>query len=578
MIGPSRLIFMGAMTALAVAVAMETLGNLLIRHIIDEVLIKDQGFRSLLLSGFAFLGLALTRGLFFFLEGKGKAKTAENVVKGLRGKIYDHIQRLSFVYHDKTNSGELVQRATSDVDSIRRFYMDQVPELLKILLLYVINLTALLILEWRLALWATIATPLMVFLSWFFFGKIFETYDDYQNQEALMTTRIQENLSGIRVVRAFARQNWEKKIFKGINDEQRRLGFRHIFWHNLYWPFAHIICGTQFVTVLVIGAIMVIKEQISPGTYVAFASMVNSLIWPLQELGRVITELSKSYVSFQRVEEILQEEQEPLKGIHRPNRIQGNLEFKELHFFYNPGTPVLKGINLKVKQGEKIALLGSTGSGKTTLVNLLPRFYDYQQGEILLDGVSLHQYSRKELRNNMGIVEQEPFLFSMTVAENIAYSVDRDVTPEEIEAAARAAAIHDSIMSFPMGYDTQVGEKGVSLSGGQKQRITIARTLLKNPRILILDDSTSAVDADTEEQIRRALDGLMENRTTFIIAHRIQTLQMADRVVVLNHGKICQMGTHEQLVKEQGFYREVFDLQTKIEVELQEELAKVSNL
>jgi len=579
MIGSSKWIFLGAMLCMAAALSMETAGNLLIRHIIDEVLIDYKGLKILILMGLFYLGLALIRSFFFFMTGKGKAKTAEQVAKKIRGQVYDHIQKLSFHYHDNTNSGELVQRSTSDVDTIRRFYVDQVPELLKIFFLYVVNLVPLLIMEWRLALLSTAITPFMIFLSWFFFGKIFDTYDDYQNQEAIMTSRIQENLSGIRVVRAFARQKWEMEEFRKVNVEQRQRGFRHILWHNLYWPFAHMLCGGQFVTVLIVGAIMTINKVITPGTFVAFTAMVNALIWPLQELGRVITELSKSYVSFARIQEILEEEQEDLESttVKADTPLKGCLEFRKLNFAYQKETPVLKNIDLRILQGEKIALLGATGSGKTTLVNLLPRFYDYQDGEIFLDGQSLKHYSRQYLRQHIGIVQQEPFLFSMTIAENIAYSVDREVSREDIEQAAKAAAIHDSIMTFPQGYDTQVGEKGVSLSGGQKQRITIARTLLKDPAILILDDSTSAVDADTEEMIRQGLENLMEGRTTFIIAHRIQTLQLADRIVVLNEGEIAQMGTHEELVAQEGFYKEVFDLQTKIEEELQEELVQAGH-
>lgn len=579
MIGKSKWIFLGAMLCMAAALSMETAGNLLIRHVIDNVLIDFKGLRVIILMGLLYLAFALARSFFFFMTGKGKAKTAEQVAKRIRGQVYDHIQKLSFNYHDNMNSGELVQRSTSDVDTIRRFYVDQVPELLRIFFLYVVNLIPLLIMEWRLALLSTVITPFMIVLSWFFFGKIFDTYDSYQDQEAVMTSRIQENLSGIRVVRAFARQKWEMEEFRKINVEQRQRGFRHILWHNLYWPFAHMLCGGQFVTILVVGAIMAINKEITPGTFVAFTAMVNALIWPLQELGRVITELSKSYVSFARVQEILKEEQEDLKSASIPEDtpLKGSVEFRNLHFSYQKETPVLRNINLKIGQGEKIALLGATGSGKTSLVNLLPRFYEYQEGDIFLDDRPLTDYSRQYLRQHIGIVQQEPFLFSMTIAENIAYSVDHEVSREEVEQAAKAAAIHDSIMTFPQGYDTQVGEKGVSLSGGQKQRITIARTLLKNPGILILDDSTSAVDADTEEQIRQGLERLMQGRTTFIIAHRIQTLQLADRILVLNEGEIAQLGTHEELIAQEGFYKEVFDLQTRIEEELQEELVQAGH-
>ena len=294
----------------------------------------------------------------------------------------------------------------------------------------------------------------------------------------------------------------------------------------------------------------------------------------MQELGRTISEISKSHVSYRRIREILDESQEDLHSgaVPQAHEIRGNLEFINAGFSYAKGEKVLDDISFRCREGEVIALLGSTGSGKTTLVNLLPRFYDYSEGKILLDGMDLHQYNRHNLRKHIGIVEQEPFLFSMTVAENICYSLDREVGRDEMIGAAKAAAVHDSIMMFPMGYDTMVGEKGVSLSGGQKQRIAIARTLLKNPRILILDDSTSAVDADTESRIKSALKSLMKDRTTFIIAHRIQTLRQADKILVLDQGHVVQQGTHEELICIDGFYKEVFTLQTQMEEELQKEL------
>jgi len=319
---------------------------------------------------------------------------------------------------------------------------------------------------------------------------------------------------------------------------------------------------------------MAINGTITPGTFIAFSNLVNSLIWPMQELGRTITELSKSHVSFKRIREILDEEQEDLISGNSSDDIhlRGELDFKAVGFHYIAGQPVLQDVSFQCSRGQKIALLGTTGSGKTTLVNLLPRFYDYTSGEILLDGRPLKKYSRHMLRRQIGIVEQEPFLFSMTIRDNLIYSVDRDVSQDDVEQAARAASVHDSIMSFPKGYDTMVGEKGVSLSGGQKQRIAIARTLLKDPRILILDDSTSAVDADTETRIKKAMEELMENRTTFIIAHRIQTLKQADCILVLDKGKIVQKGIHEELIDTEGFYKEVFLMQTRMEEELQEEL------
>jgi ATP-binding cassette subfamily B protein len=325
------------------------------------------------------------------------------------------------------------------------------------------------------------------------------------------------------------------------------------------------------------GARMAIAGTISVGTYLAYAGMVIWIIWPMRNLGRLVVDMSSGLVSYERVMEIIKEEREPLtEGSYSPNgNLRGEIVFRDVSFEYDSSGRVLKDISFRCQPGQAVALLGSTGSGKTSLVNLLPRFYEYTGGSLTLDGVDLKEYPRAYLRRQIGIVEQEPFLFSRTVRENITYGVGRDVSQAEIEAAAQAAAIHDVIMSFPNGYDTLVGEKGVTLSGGQKQRVAIARTLLKNPRILILDDATSSVDAETEGAIRQALERLMEGRTTFIIAHRIQSVMIADMILVLDKGQVVQRGSHQQLLRQPGMYRQVYELQTRIESELEREMESV---
>jgi ATP-binding cassette subfamily B protein len=334
---------------------------------------------------------------------------------------------------------------------------------------------------------------------------------------------------------------------------------------------------------------MTIGGEITLGTFIAYTGMVIHIIWPMRMLGRVIVQAATGVVSFGRIVEIIREEREPLFDgrfpSHRGNppgggegktgdppfEVEGDISFDDVSFHYGENIPVLRGVSFTCRPGQAISLLGPPGSGKTSLVNLLPRFYDYSEGRLLLDGRDLKNYSRHFLRRHIGIVEQEPFLFSRTVRENITYGVDREVGDEEVVQAARFAAIHDVITGFPKGYETVVGEKGVTLSGGQKQRIAIARTLLKDPRILILDDSTSSVDMETEMIIRQALERLMKNRTTFVIAHRIQSLMKADLILVLDQGRIVQRGTHAQLVKEEGFYRKVFTMQSKLKAQRQAE-------
>jgi len=326
----------------------------------------------------------------------------------------------------------------------------------------------------------------------------------------------------------------------------------------------------------IFAATMAIKGEITVGMYIAYVGLVVWLIWPIRNLGRIIVSASTGLVSYGRLMEVVKQVREPLHdGVHEPmGSVKGDIIFENVSFMYSDGKAnALKNISFHVKPGQAIALLGSTGSGKSSLVNLLPRFHEYTDGRILLDGVELKDYSRAYLRRQIGIVEQEPFLFSRTIRENITYGVGRNVTQEEVERAAKAAAVHDVILTFPDGYNTLVGEKGVTLSGGQKQRVTIARTLLKNPRILILDDSTSSVDTETEASIRDALNELMENRTTFIIAHRIQSVMIADLILVLDKGEVIQTGTHAELVSQKdGMYRKIYDIQTRIDEELEREI------
>jgi ATP-binding cassette subfamily B protein len=353
-----------------------------------------------------------------------------------------------------------------------------------------------------------------------------------------------------------------------------------LLMHSLFWPLSDIVLGLQMLFGLIYAALMAINGEITVGMYLAYVGLVVWLIWPIRNLGRIIVNASSGMVSYGRLMEVVKQAREPLlQGKVQPNGpVKGEIVFEDVSFMYSDGKDhVLKNVSFRVQPGQAVALLGSTGSGKSSLVNLLPRFHEYTSGRILLDGVELKDYPRAYLRKQIGIVEQEPFLFSRSIRENITYGVGRDVSQEEVERAARAAAIHEVILAFPDGYNTLVGEKGVTLSGGQKQRVTIARTLLKNPRILILDDSTSSVDTETEASIRGALNDLMENRTTFIIAHRIQSVMIADLILVLDKGEVIQMGTHAELVSQlDGMYRRIYDIQTRIDEELEMEISRLN--
>jgi len=566
----------------AIATAMQgfsayskTATYLLLSYFVDNYLLASTGSYPVWMVAAAFVAFAVFQGLFTFLSGKFAARTAESTIERLRNYLYDHIQHLPFAYHSETDTGELIQRCTSDVDALRRFYNDQAIGVGRILLLFIINFIALLQINTKLGLLSVIAVPIILLTSVFFFKRVSKAYEAYQEQDAILSTTLQENLSGVRVVKAFARQPHEIEKFERNNWEKFLLGKKLLTIHSLFWPISDIICGAQMLGGFLLGALMAIRGEITVGNYLAFAGLIVWIIYPLRGLGRFIVDMSNGLVSYDRVFKIIKEVREPLdEGNYRPKvGLEGEVVFDHVCFEYDDSDRVLHDISFKIEAGKVVALLGSTGSGKTTLVNLLPRFYDYTSGQILLDEFDLKCYSRRYLRQQIGIVEQEPFLFSRSIRDNITYGVGREVPQEEVEQAARTAAIHDVILSFPDGYRTLVGERGMTLSGGQKQRVAIARTLLKNPRILILDDSTSSVDTETEVQIRQAMQSLMKNRTTFIIAHRIQSIMSADLILVLEDGRIIQHGTHSKLIKQSGVYRQIYDIQTRIETELKEELS-----
>lgn len=567
--------YLAATILVGLAALAKTLTYILLQYFVDDLLGAQAAMQQVLLVVFGFVGLAGLQGLTTFLSGMYAARTAEGSTRRLRNYLFDHLQHLTFAYHAETGTGELIQRCTSDVDAIRRFYSDQAIGVGRIFLLFIINFVAILRLNTKLAWISVIVVPFVVAVSIFFFKRVTRAYEAYQEQDAVLSTTLQENLSGVRVVKAFSRQDYEMEKFKRTNWEKFVRGKKLLTLHSLFWPVSDILCSAQMLAGYLIGALMAINGEISVGTYLAYAGLIIWIIFPMRNLGRLIVQTSNGLVSYDRVMAIIKETREPLDEgrLHPRQPLKGEVVFDNVCFEYEKGQPVLDKVSFHCRPGMVVALLGSTGSGKTSLVNLLPRFYEITGGRVLLDGKPLQDYPRRYLRQQIGIVEQEPFLFSRSIRENITYGVGREVSQQEIEQAARAAAIHDVILSFPEGYKTLVGERGVTLSGGQKQRVAIARTLLKDPRILILDDSTSSVDTETEAEIRQAMNNLMKNRTTFIIAHRIQSIMAADLILVLDKGEVVQSGTHEQLLQQDGIYRQIFEIQTRIEVELKEEIS-----
>lgn len=569
--------YLGATTALGISAASRTGIYLMLGFYVDEVLKKGRFDRTFLFAVLGFLLLIISQATFSFISGWLAAKTAEGTTRRLRDYLFDHIQRLTYAYHAESKTGDLLERATSDVDTIRRFFADQAIGVGRIVLIFVINLVAIYRLNTKLAWVSIIIIPVILVISTLFFKKLSKAYEAYQEQEAVISTNLQENLSGVRVVKAFARQGYEIYKFDQSNWEKFLRGKKLNMMHSLFWPISDIICAAQLIFGQYTAAIMAIEGQISLGEYLTYAGLIGWIIWPIRNLGRLIIDTSRGLVSFKRISEVLNEKQEPLLegSVSMEYQVRGDIKFENVSFQYKEDTPVLEEVSFECKAGDVVALLGSTGSGKTSLVNLLPRFYDVSQGCILLDGIDLKAYPRHFLRSQIGIVEQEPFLFSCSIKENITYGLSMPVSDEQVEQAAKFAAIHDVILSFPNGYETLVGERGVTLSGGQKQRVAIARALLLNPKILILDDSTSSVDMETEALIRQALKHLMQTRTTFLIAHRIQSIMNADLILVFDKGRIVQSGTHETLLNQPGMYQQIFEIQTRIDDALEKEIASV---
>lgn len=569
-----RGIYLLANVCLGLAALMKTGTYLLLKRFIDSLTGGAPLPVSLPLVAAGFVGLAVSEGLFSFVSGRLAARTAEGIAFRLRTFFYDHLQRLSFAFHSQSRTGDLIARATSDIDALRRYFSEQAIGVGRVVLLFAVNLGALFLLERRLA-WASVAViPLILGISIIFFRRATHVYEGYQAQQSTLSSTLQENLTGVRVVKAFARQGYELDKFERDNWSKYQHGKRFMTLHALFWPLSSVLLGAQLLGGYYYGAVLAINGEITVGTYLAYAGILIWLIFPMRHLGRLIVQMSTGMVSLGRILQVISERQEDLEaGDYVPSDgLRGEIAFEHVGFVYPDDTAsALRDITFRCEPGQVVALLGATGSGKTSLVNLLPRFYEYTSGRIALDGVDLKRYSKGFLRQNIGIVEQEPFLFSKSIRENIAYGALRAVSQDEIEAAARAGAIHDVIMSFPKGYDTVVGERGVTLSGGQKQRVAIARTILRGPKVLILDDSTSSVDTVTEALIRGALQRLMQGRTTFIIAHRIQSVMDADLILVLAGGEIIQSGCHKELVDAPGPYREIFEVQARIEVEVERE-------
>jgi ABC-type multidrug transport system fused ATPase/permease subunit len=553
-----------AYVALFSALALQLYIPQVIAQVIDRG-IASRDARFLIRSALLIIGLTLFQGLFNFLRTYLVQYLAERVGYDLRNQLYDHLQQLSFSFYDRSQTGQLMSRATDDINNIRGMLMMSLRALVLAIAMLVAVTVILLRIDWQLALVALAPMPFLIWWSIRFGVVIRPMFLRVQQQFGVMTSALQENIAGSRVVRAFAQEARESERFEAELQELFERNIRAIRLWALSYPLTLMVSGLGLLAVLWFGGYRVLTGALTIGTLVAFNRYLIMLGEPVRWLGFVVNRVARAIASGERIFETLDTRSDIVEkpGALDLRPMRGEVTFDGVSFAY-PGArrDALSDVTFTAHPGERVALLGPTGSGKSTIINLLPRFYDVTAGRILVDGQDIRNLTLESLRSQIGTVLQETFLFSTTVRENIAYG-RRDATLEQIVAAAKAARAHDFIMAMPKGYDTVVGERGVNLSGGQKQRVAIARALLMDPRILILDDATSSVDSETEYQIQQALETLMEGRTSFVIAQRLSTIKEADQILVLEDGRIVERGTHFELLQRGGYYAEIYDLQLR---------------
>ena len=587
LIGQNWTHFLWALIATIMMVIIGFLTPLLLSEIVDSILgsepftmpdflmnpINALGGRDFLrqnlwIPALALILMNIVNGVFTFIKGRSSAIASENIARKLRNDLYCHLQHLPFAYHVKAQAGELIQRCTSDVDTIRRFLAVQVMEVVNTVLMVVIAMSILLPRSVPITLYSLILVPpLFCFATWFFkmVHKSFEVADE---ADGVLNAVLQENLSGVRVVRAFGQQEREVEKFDRVNNDLRKKNLRLNELLAIYWGGGDAISMTQTLLTLVVCIIYACNGWITVGTLIVFTSTLGMLLFPIRQLGRTLSDAGKAMVSMKRVQAILHEEAEPDEPNALKPDLHGDIVFDHVSFAYpDDNVPVLRDVSFTIPAGKTAAVLGGTGSGKSTMMYLLQRLYTPTSGKITIGGVDIQQIDRKYLRAHVGLILQEPFLYSKSIRENVGITAPEQEA-ERIEHAADIASASGFIAKADKGWETVVGERGVTLSGGQKQRIAIARTLLKDNNILIFDDSLSAVDTETDAQIRAALRHEQKDVTTLIISHRVTTLSQADLILVLENGQITQQGTHAELCSQPGLYQRINSIQNALEEEL----------
>ena len=539
-----------------------------VKAFLSEETIRENPGKMLTIAAIAVILLAAINIAANYYSKVFAAKGSESFVKGMRDQLYDHIQKLPYSWHVKNQTGDIIQRCTSDVDVVRNFVTNQLMEVFRIIFLIVFYMVIMFSMNVKISLIAVSFFPIVILYSGYFFSKIAQHFQEADEAEGILSSVVQENLTGVRVVRAFGRESFERKRFDEKNERFAGLWIYLGKFLSLYWSIGDLITGIQILTVICMGVLFTVDGNLTVGEFIAFVSYNSSMAWPVRSLGRIISEMSKAGVSIDRIAYILDEKEEDDRpGVTKP-AINKDIVFDKVNFKYEEGAAVLKDVSFTVPAGKTFAILGNTGSGKSTLVHLLNRLYDLPDGcgKITIGGVDIRDIDRQYLRSQIGMVLQEPFLYSGSIKENVGITRESSAF-DDIREACEIACVDSAIDSFTDGYETIVGERGVTLSGGQKQRVAIARMLVEHTPVMIFDDSLSAVDAQTDAMIREALKKRMAGTTVILIAHRITTLMQADCIMVLEDGAVAEMGSHEQLMEHHGIYRRIYDIQMNTQLD-----------
>lgn len=548
---------------LAIATALGLVYPNLLRILIDDVIVA-RNFEDVPILALTVLGVVILKAGMQFLHGFFGGRLGNYLAYRLRNACYEKLQFLSFRYYDTAKTGDLMSRLTGDLEAIRNFIGFGFAQILNMVLMVVFGAIMMMTMSWQLTLLTLVCIPLLAFVALRFESRIHPAFQEMRLALSSLTTAVQENITGVRTVKSFAREPYEVEKFSTRNERYKTNQIHAATLWSRYFPIMEILASVSVVLLLVIGGRMVIQQTLTLGQLVAFFSLIWYIIGPMWGLGFHINNYTQSKASGERVLELLntpvdvEETEEPL--IVESDQVKGHVTFESVTFAYGNKMPAVTDINFDAPPGSVIGFLGGTGSGKSTIIQLLMRAYNVNSGSIKLDGINIKEIGIRNLRSQIASVFQETFLFSSSIRNNISYGL-KNVTMDEIIRAAKLARAHDFIIEFPEGYDTVVGERGMGLSGGQKQRIAIARALLKNPKILVLDDATSAVDMETEHEIQSGFQEVMRGRTTFIIAHRISSLRHADEILVLDEGRVVQRGKHTELIQVPGPYQDVYNIQ-----------------